>query len=74
MGVSPVPGAPAWQYGAFGHDSPAGMLHVPLVRDDGTATAFAVPDFLNDGEAIRQVALAVIGALEAWEAREGLGA
>jgi hypothetical protein len=69
-----VPGAEGWRYGAFVHDPDDGMVRVPLVRADGHETVFALPDFVNDGRKIRDVALVVIGALEEWEARKGLGA
>jgi hypothetical protein len=73
QGVSPVKGAERWAYGAFDHDHERGPLTVELIREDGTSAQFTVPDFVNDPEDIRRIALVVIGALEKWEDVEGLG-
>jgi hypothetical protein len=72
-GVSEIQGAERWSYGAFDHDQERGPLRVELRRDDGASAQFSVPDFVNDPEDIRQIALVVIGALEKWEDVEGLG-
>jgi hypothetical protein len=44
------------------------------VRDDGKSAEFTVPDFVSDPEDLRDIAMVVIGALEKWEAVQGLGA
>jgi hypothetical protein len=72
--VSQIPGADGWSYGGFRHDHERRSISVPLVRDDGKAAEFTVPDFVNDPEDLRDVAVVVIGALEKWEAVQGLGA
>jgi hypothetical protein len=74
-GVSPVPGADGWRYEAFRHDEATGLVHVPLVRpSDGKHAAFALPDLVNEPDAIATVAKVVVDAIERWEAVEGLGA
>ena len=72
-GVSEIKGAGGWSYSAFHHGQERGPLAVELLRDDGTSVQFTVPDFVNDPEDIRRVALVVIGALQKWEDVEGLG-
>jgi hypothetical protein len=74
MGVSEVPGVERWSYEAFHQDEETGTLRVPLVRDDGTSTAFTVPSFVEDPDDLRSIARLVIDALERWEAVKGLGA
>ncbi len=74
QGVSPVPDAPGWQYGAFSHDREAGTIHVPLVNDGGGETAFTVPDYVNDPGDLCRIAQVVIGAVDKWQEVEGLGA
>lgn len=73
-GVSPIKGADRWSYGAFEHGQERGPIKIQLVRDDGTSAELSVPDFVNDPEDVRQIALVVIGALEKWERVQGLGA
>ena len=72
--VSQIPGTELWGYGGFRHDQERRSITVPLVRDDGKSAEFTVPDFVDDPEALREIALVVIGALEKWEAVQGLGA
>jgi hypothetical protein len=67
-------GAEGWSYGGFRHDQEGRLISVPLVRDDGKSAEFSVPDFLNDPEDLREIAMIVIGALEKWEGVQGLGA
>ena len=71
--VSPIKGAERWSYGAFEHAGDRGPIKIRVVRDDGAAAEFTVPDFVNAPEDVRQIALVVIGALEKWEDVEGLG-
>lgn len=72
--VSPVEGAERWSYGSFEHGQERGPITIPLVRDDGLSAEFTVPDFVNDPEDLRQIALVVIGAREKWDDVKGLGA
>ena len=72
--VSPIKGAEGWSYGPFDHGNERGPMRIELVREDGTTAEFTVPDFVNDPEDIRQIALVVIGALEKWDRVQGLGA
>jgi hypothetical protein len=71
--VSSIPGAERWSYGAFAHAEGGDPIIVPLLREDGASAEFTVPDFVNDPEDLRQIALIVIGALEKWDKVKGLG-
>ena len=46
---------------------------VPLVRADGTASAFTVPEFVSEPRDLDEIARIVISACERWENREGVG-
>lgn len=72
-GVSPIKGAEGWSYGPFDHGNERGPLKVELVREDGLSTEFTVPDFVNDPEDLREIALIVIKAREKWDDVKGLG-
>jgi hypothetical protein len=72
--VSPIEGAEHWSYGRFEHGHERGPIKIQLVRDDGLAAEFTVPDFVNDPDDLRQIALIVINAREKWDDVEGLGA
>jgi hypothetical protein len=71
--VSAVPGTARWSYGAFEFDRGTGRRTVPLVRDDGAAAAFAVPEFVSEPRDLDAVARIVIAAYERWEDRQGVG-
>ncbi len=71
--VSDIPGVERWSYGAFDFDEARERLTVPLVRDDGTAAAFSVPEFVNEPADLRAIAQIVIAACERWENRQGVG-
>jgi hypothetical protein len=73
-GVSPIPGIERWSYGAFEQDAETKATTIPLVRDDGKAVKFTVPEFVESPDDLRAIATVVIGAVEKWEAAEGLGA
>jgi hypothetical protein len=45
-----------------------------LVRDDGLSAEFTVPDFVQDPDDLRQIALVVINAREKWDDVKGLDA
>jgi hypothetical protein len=72
--VSPIEGAERWSYGPFEHGNERGPMKIELVRDDGLSAEFTVPDFVNDPEDLRAIALIVIGAREKWDDVKGLGA
>ena len=71
--VSPVPGVERWSYGSFDFDQVRKSRTVPLVRDDGTAAAFSVPEFVSEPGDLRAIAHIVIAACERWENRQGVG-
>jgi hypothetical protein len=71
--VSPVKGAEGWSYGPLEHGYERGPMKVQLAREDGATAEFLVPDFVNDPEDIRAIALVVIGAYEKWGDVQGLG-
>jgi hypothetical protein len=74
-GISQIPGAEGWSYGAFAHDEASGLIRIPVIREaDGKEASFALPDFVNDAEEIATVARVVAAAVERWERVEGLGA
>jgi hypothetical protein len=73
-GVSPIPGIERWSYGAFEQDPETKATAVPLIRDDGKEVTFSVPEFVDSPDDLRMIATVVIGAVEKWEAAEGLGA
>lgn len=68
-----IPGAERWSYGPFAQDYDGETITVPLQREDGTSAEFTVPQFVNDPEDVRSIAMVVIGALEKWENVQGLG-
>jgi hypothetical protein len=74
QGVSPIEGAERWSYGPFEHGHERGPIKVPLVRDDGLPAEFTVPDFVQDPDDLRQIALVVINAREKCDDVKGLGA
>jgi hypothetical protein len=74
QGVSPIEGAERWSYGPFEHGHGGGPIKIPLVRDDGLPAEFTVPDFVQDPDDLRQIALVVINAREKWDDVKGLGA
>ena len=71
--ISAVPGAEHWSYGSFEFDRKTGRRTVPLVRDDGTAAAFTIPEFVSEPGDLQAIAHIVIAACERWENRQGVG-
>ena len=71
--ISAVPGAEHWSYGSFEFDRETGRRTVPLVRDDGTAAAFTIPEFVSEPGDLQAIAHVVIAACERWENRQGVG-
>ena len=50
-----------------------GQSRIERHHDDGASADFTIPDFVNDPQDLRQIAIVVIGALEKWEDVQGLG-
>lgn len=71
--ISAVPGTEHWSYGSFEFDLDTGRRTVPLVRDDGTAAAFTIPEFVSEPRDLQAIAGIVIAACERWENRQGVG-
>ena len=71
--VSPVPDADHWSYGSFQFDLDTAVRTVPLVRDDGKATSFTIPEFVSEPHDLQEIARIVIAACERWENRQGVG-
>ena len=71
--ISVVPGAEHWSYGPFEFDLDTGRRTVPLVRDDATAAAFTIPEFVSEPRDLDAIAHIVIAACERWENRQGVG-
>jgi len=71
--ISAVPGTEHWSYGSFSFDLETGLRTVPLVRDDGTAATFTVPEFVSEPRDLGAIASIVIAACERWENRQGVG-
>jgi len=71
--VGPVPDTEHWSYGSFRFDLDVARRAVPLVRDDGTAAAFTVPEFVSEPRDLAEIAGIVIAACERWERRQGVG-
>lgn len=72
-GVSQIPGVEGWSYGAFRQHHETESMTVPVVRDDEESAEFTVPNFVEDPDDLRGIAMVVIGAFEKWEAVQGLG-
>jgi hypothetical protein len=72
--VSPIPGAEGWGYGPFRHEFEGDAITIPLLHGDEEVAEFSVPQFVQDPEDIRGVALLVIGAYQKWQSVKGLGA
>lgn len=71
--ISAVPGTAHWSYGSFEFDRATGRRTVPLVREDGTAAAFTIPEFVSEPRDLQAIAGIVIAACERWENRQGVG-
>jgi hypothetical protein len=68
-----VPDAPDWQYLSI-HGHPDAALEVELAGPDGVRVGFTVPNFLNRGDELGEVARIVIRSWERKERAAGLGA
>jgi hypothetical protein len=71
--VSPIPGVERWFYGSFDFDQVRERCTVPLLRDDGAAAVFSVPEFVSEPADLRAIAQIVIASYERWENRQGVG-
>jgi hypothetical protein len=70
-----VPGVEGWRYLPFDVDRDREQRVIGVVRDtDGAEVRFSVPLFVEHGDDIASVAIAVIRARERWEELQGLGA
>jgi hypothetical protein len=68
-----VPGVDGWTYLPFDKNGDQRVLGV-VRGSDGLEIRFSVPTFVEHGDDIASVAIAVIRARERWEELEGLGA
>lgn len=68
-----VPEAAGWQYAAI-RGGEGDALAVELAGPDDARLAFTVPNFLNRGDELGEVARIVIRGWERKERTEGLGA
>ena len=74
-GRVPVAGADGWRYEPFEHDAAHNEHRITLVHDeDGEKRSFALPDFVEQGDELGEVALLVIRARRRWRKLKGLGA
>jgi len=71
--VSPAPDTAHWSYGSCQFDLDKARRTVPLVRDDGTAATFTVPEFVSEPRDLAEISRIVIAACERWEKRQGVG-
>ncbi len=71
--ISTVPVAERWSYGPFEFQLDTGLRTVPLVRDDGRAASFTIPEFVSEPRDLQEIACIVIAACERWEDRQGVG-
>ncbi|MGB9182985.1 MAG: hypothetical protein WCB67_02895 [Solirubrobacteraceae bacterium] len=73
-GKTPVSGADGWSYLPFEHSQETGEHRITLERDDGLQVAMTLPEFVEQGDELREIALQVIRARERWRELKGLGA
>jgi hypothetical protein len=75
QGRVPVAGADGWAYAAFEHDAAHNLHRITLVRlEDGEEVSFTLPDFVEQGDELGEIALLVIRARQRWRELKGLGA
>ena len=74
-GRIPVAGADGWHYKPFEHDEAHSLHRITLVREeDGEEVVFTMPDFVEQGDELGEIALLVIRARNRWRELKGLGA
>jgi hypothetical protein len=71
-GTIEIPGAPTWRY--EGIEQNGDRRSVALVHESGFRTSFQVPDFVRQGEEIREIARIVAAAWDRQERLKGVGA
>ena len=58
----------------FEHDDATGLHRITLVREeDGEEVVFTMPDFVEQGDELGEIALLVIRARERWRELKGVG-
>jgi hypothetical protein len=73
-GDVPVHGVEGWYYRPFQHDETHNAHRITLVRkEDGEEVAFTMPDFVEQGDELGEIALLVIRARQRWRELKGLG-
>jgi hypothetical protein len=72
-GEPTVPGADTWTYGAFSHDDAGKTRTITLIHQSGFEARFRVPDFVNQGAEIGDLARLITAAWERQEALKGSG-
>ena len=65
----PVAGADGWRYEPFEHDEAHNLHRITLVREE---VVFTMPDFVEQGDELGEIALLVIRA-ERWRELKGVG-
>jgi hypothetical protein len=74
QGRVPVAGADGWYYLPFRRDEASGVQRITLVREeDDEETTFTLPDFVQQGDELGEIALLVIRARERWRELKGVG-
>ncbi len=74
QGNVPVRGADGWHYKPFEHDEAHNLHVITLVREeDGEEVTFTMPDFVEQGDELGEIALLVIRARQRWRELKGLG-
>ena len=74
QGHVPVEGADGWSYAPFEHDDAHSLHRITLVRaSDGEEVTFTMPDFVEQGDELGEIALLVIRARERWRELKGVG-
>ena len=74
QGRVPVAGADGWRYEPFEHDEAHNLHRITLVREeDGEEVVFTMPDFVEQGDELGEIALLVIRARERWRELKGVG-
>jgi len=73
-GRVPVAGVDGWKYLPFEHDDAHRRNRITLVREeDGEEVVFTLPDFVEQGDELGEIALLVIRARNRWRELKGLG-
>lgn len=73
-GRIPVEGADGWYFLPIEPDPQTDARHVRLVRDDGVEVAMTLPEFVQQGDELTEIARLVIRARDRVDRLKGLGA